>query len=61
MSGNVWEWQANYSAKEKRYLGLRGGSWFVVEVDARVSFRYFNLPLNRFNLIGFRVVAFPSG
>jgi hypothetical protein len=60
MSGNVWEWQANYSAKEKRYLGLRGGSWNNNEDDARVSIRNNNHPNNRNNNIGFRVVAFHS-
>ncbi|MCI0555710.1 MAG: SUMF1/EgtB/PvdO family nonheme iron enzyme [Anaerolineae bacterium] len=45
MSGNVWEWQANYSSKEKRYLGLRGGSWSDSGDYARVSVRV-DLPPN---------------
>jgi formylglycine-generating enzyme required for sulfatase activity len=62
MSGNVWEWQANYRDKDHDVLGLRGGSWGNDEDLARVAFRsYFDLPNNRSNFLGFRVVAFPSG
>ncbi len=61
MAGNVWEWQANYSSKEKRYLGLRGGSWDDDEYNARVSIRYFNFPLSGNNNLGFRAALFPSG
>jgi len=62
MAGNVWEWQANYSSKEKRYLGLRGGSWGGYENLARVSFRSLYLPSNWYNFFGFRVVvSLPSG
>jgi formylglycine-generating enzyme required for sulfatase activity len=61
MSGNVWEWQANFSDREERFLGLRGGSWDNDEDFARVSIRSLDLPLYRYLIIGFRVVAFPSG
>ncbi len=62
MTGNVWEWQANYSSGTTQYLGLRGGSW-VSNVDfARVAIRSLNSPRFRDDLIGFRVVcALPNG
>jgi formylglycine-generating enzyme required for sulfatase activity len=62
MSGNVWEWQANYSGLEYRgekTVGLRGGSWDGSVGFARVSFRSSYLPLYRYNYIGFRMVAAP--
>ncbi|HQX17398.1 MAG TPA: formylglycine-generating enzyme family protein, partial [Anaerolineales bacterium] len=61
MSGNVWEWQANYRDLKNGWLGLRGGSWDHNVVFARVVIRDFNHPNNRFNIIGFRVALFPSG
>ena len=64
MSGNVWEWQANYSDKDHNTLGLRGGAWNDNEDVARVSLRnYFDHPHVRLSHIGFRVVAssLPSG
>jgi formylglycine-generating enzyme required for sulfatase activity len=64
MSGNVWEWQANYKDKDHDVLGLRGGSWDYDEVNARVSIRNdYYLPYGRLNDLGFRVVAcsLPSG
>jgi formylglycine-generating enzyme required for sulfatase activity len=62
MSGNVWEWQANYYGKEHNTLGLRGGSWLNDDDGARVSVRNFNHPGSRVNDIGFRVAAsLPSG
>jgi len=61
MAGNVWEWQANYSDKEKRYLGLRGGSWVIDGGLARVAVRLVNHPDYRLDDVGFRVASFPSG
>jgi formylglycine-generating enzyme required for sulfatase activity len=61
MAGNVWEWQANYSRKEKRYLSLRGGSWDNLVDLARVSFRFSLHPHFGINLVGFRVALFSSG
>jgi len=60
MSGNVWEWQANFRDKDHDVLSLRGGSWDDDQGDARVSFRYDNHPGDRDLVFGFRVVAFPS-
>jgi len=62
MSGNVWEWQANYRDLKNGWLGLRGGSWFINVDCARVVFRYyFDHPYNRYLNFGFRVALFPSG
>ena len=61
MSGNVWEWQANYSSKENLYLRLRGGSWGNNEDCARVAIRNIILPLDGDGNIGFRVALLPSG
>jgi formylglycine-generating enzyme required for sulfatase activity len=62
MTGNVWEWQANYSSDKKQYLGLRGGSWSLSEDYARVAFRYDFSPHYRSLNFGFRVVsALPNG
>ena len=61
MSGNVWEWQANYRDLKNGWLGLRGGSWFSSVDFARVVIRYYSHPFNRGYYIGFRVALFPSG
>ncbi len=60
MSGNVWEWQANFRDKDHDVLALRGGSWFYNQDDARVSIRNSLRPNGRFDIFGFRVAAFPS-
>lgn len=60
MSGNVWEWQANYKNMKEGWLGLRGGSWRGSEVIARVAIRYSRVnPHSWVNFIGFRVCASP--
>lgn len=61
MSGNVWEWQANYYDKDHDYPSLRGGSWRHDVDYARVSIRFNNPPEGRYLSIGFRVVVLPSG
>lgn len=61
LSGNVWEWQANYRDLKSGWLGLRGGSWDLNEDIARVAIRYYILPFVRLILIGFRVALLPSG
>jgi len=61
LSGNVWEWQANYRDKNHDVLILRGGSWDFNRGDARVSYRYDGVPLGRIDdLVGFRILALPS-
>ncbi len=59
MSGNVWEWQANF--KQNRYPGLRGGSWYIDEGNARVAVRSSYRPSGRDYDVGFRVALLPSG
>lgn len=67
MAGNVWEWcLTDYdnrtndvnSATTRRVL--RGGSWYNLQDGVRAAFRFNFNPLNRFYLLGFRVVlCFP--
>ncbi|MDI6770160.1 MAG: SUMF1/EgtB/PvdO family nonheme iron enzyme [Anaerolineales bacterium] len=59
MSGNVWEWQANFRDSDRDWLALRGGSWYNYLGNARVSIRNYNHPNLRIYFIGFRVLAFP--
>jgi len=60
MSGNVFEWQANFYDKDHDVLGLRGGSWGSFMYGARVSGRNLNHPYFPWNYVGFRlVVVFP--
>jgi len=52
MLGSVWEWTSdNYGAGMKV---LRGGSWSVVAMDARASYRVSGMPSAHNNNIGFR-------
>ena len=58
MSGNVFEWQANYRDEKSGYLALRGGSWYFSEDLARVSGGDDFSPHVGNDLLGFRVVVF---
>ena len=58
MSGNVWEWQANYTNfKDIRnsFLRVRGGSWKDIQDCALVAHRRCYLPYYRYPNFGFRV------
>jgi formylglycine-generating enzyme required for sulfatase activity len=75
MHGNVWEWcldpwQGSYvgaPADGSAWMAgrgasklLRGGSWRYRPAYCRSAFRSFYLPVNRVNLIGFRVCCLPQ-
>ena len=72
MSGNVFEWcldwYGKYSANDSETVNptgaltgthrvLRGGSWNYVDRDCRVSYRSYQKPDGRYNIVGFRVVC----
>ncbi len=59
LSGNVWEWQANFYDKDHDMLSLRGGSWSGNWSSARVANRDFNPPSSYWLIGGFRPVARP--
>jgi formylglycine-generating enzyme required for sulfatase activity len=64
MTGNVWEWCLN-EYKQPQRQGLvgdgrrvaRGGSWGGGRVNVRTAYRNYYRPVNRNNLIGFRLVC----
>lgn len=61
MSGNVFEWQANFYNEDREWLALRGSSWDYGQIFARVSARSLH-PRARLSRNGFRlVVSLPNG
>ncbi|MEM8528835.1 MAG: SUMF1/EgtB/PvdO family nonheme iron enzyme [Bacteroidota bacterium] len=54
MSGNVWEWCEETWGKGKIDRVLRGGSWYYVPANCRVSNRDSNNPGSRSDSSGFR-------
>lgn len=74
MSGNVWEWVADwydedYSLTQTDPIGpetgeskvLRGGSWYGPRNFARVANRFESSPDSRYSYVGFRCVSPPEG
>ena len=58
LSGNLWEWQANYRNKDNGWLALCGGSWVNGRSLARVSARI-NSPVSKWSGNGFRIFLLP--
>jgi hypothetical protein len=58
--GNVYEWQANFYAKDFEWLAFRGGSWYLNQYVERVTGRQFfhlSQPNKAWNDYGFCVVC----
>jgi formylglycine-generating enzyme required for sulfatase activity len=60
MSGNIWEWQANFSHREHDYLALRGGSWNVNKELAQIGYKFYFHPFDRSSSVGFRLIITPK-
>ncbi|NJN93845.1 MAG: formylglycine-generating enzyme family protein [Anaerolineales bacterium] len=57
MSGNVWEWCADWYDNKKTDRVLRGGSWSNDRDSARCVSRNWYDPISSSGYIGFRVVS----
>lgn len=60
MSGNVWEWQANYRDQKRGWIALRGGSWSGNSGLASISYRNDAHPNGQWYSRGFRLLAIAS-
>ena len=60
LSGNIWEWQANYWDEDHDVLSLRGGSWDLNLSFARVAARNLSYPDDSNLIVGFRLFLLPS-
>jgi formylglycine-generating enzyme required for sulfatase activity len=56
MSGNVWEWQANFHDDNHYRLGLRGGAFNDDHKGARAASRHGDDPSSRYRGSGVRVM-----
>ncbi|MEE8524945.1 MAG: SUMF1/EgtB/PvdO family nonheme iron enzyme [Thermoanaerobaculia bacterium] len=56
--GNVWEWCLG-EADDGKARPLRGGSWWHAATGLRSAIRLGHRPVNRYDLIGFRVLCAP--
>jgi formylglycine-generating enzyme required for sulfatase activity len=54
MAGNVWEWTGDSYRSDKKYLSLRGGSWYGDADYLRASYRFSTIPAKTYVVYGFR-------
>jgi formylglycine-generating enzyme required for sulfatase activity len=58
MHGNVWEWCADAEGADRVF---RGGSWLYDGSLCQAAYRRWNASSSRYNNLGFRLAAVPSG
>ncbi|MCI0587147.1 MAG: SUMF1/EgtB/PvdO family nonheme iron enzyme, partial [Planctomycetes bacterium] len=53
-AGGVWDWTDSWFDEDKGLRALRGGSWNYPSSSLRAASRFWNLPVVRLTLFGFR-------